>query len=58
MGTPLSKFNADEYVTMKLLSGRRRDGEEKRRKQQQKALIRVRCRTLHRSSKDASPILH
>jgi len=29
MGTPLSKFNIDEYVMMKLLSGRRRDGEEK-----------------------------
>jgi hypothetical protein len=30
MGTPLSKFNIDEYVTIKLLSGRRRDGDEKK----------------------------
>jgi hypothetical protein len=32
MGTPLSKFSRDEYVTMKLLSGRRWDGEQKKEK--------------------------
>jgi len=32
MGTPLSKFSRDEYVTIKLLSGRRWDGEQKREK--------------------------
>jgi hypothetical protein len=60
MGTPLPKFKSEEYVTKnaKLLNGRRRDGEEKRRKHKKNTLIRVRSRTLHRSSRYASPILY
>jgi hypothetical protein len=57
MGTPLSKFNSDEYVTMELLTGKRGDGEEKRGQQKKNTLISVRCRTLQGSSRYASPIL-